>query len=448
VLTGISDDRLAIAALQQGAQSYMKKDDLHALELGRVLRQSIERHDFVSRLREADRAIALRERRFRALVEHSNDLTLLVDREGGVTYMSPMAARTLLLKQVDPEQLKLSALVHQEDEEMALACLHQALRDPEAAIPITLRARTKRGPMEVWMEGTLTNLLDVTGVNALVANLHDITLRHHAERELQRANMDLEHRVEERTHELNLTKEELHEALETERRINDVKTRFVSTASHEFRTPLTGIRSSADLIARYNAEIGHEKIAVHADRIREKVSDLTAILDEFLSLEKLEKGLERCEPEDFDLMGLCRAVVEEMQPLARDGQHITWGGEQVSMQVRLDRRMVANALRNLLSNSIKYSQESTVILLSCTTAVDRVRLEVTDQGIGIPLEDQPHLFDRFFRASNTGATQGTGLGLPIVRRYLDIMKGTITFNSRPGEGSTFVLDLPRSLPQD
>ncbi|HRH36800.1 MAG TPA: ATP-binding protein [Flavobacteriales bacterium] len=446
VLTGMDDDRLAITALQQGAQSYLRKEGLDAMELGRVLRQSIERHDFVVRLREADRSIMLRERRFRALVERSNDLTLLLDRDGRVTYMSPAAARTLLLPEVNAEQLDLASLMFEPDAELARACLQQAMADPEKPVPLSARVRPTRGDLEVWVEGTLTDLLNVAGVEAVVANLHDITLRHHAERELLRANLELEGRVEERTRELRIAEEELREALDAERAINDAKTRFISTASHEFRTPLTVIQSSADLITRYNAELGHGRIAQHAVRIREMVRDLIGILENFLSLEKLETGVELCKPEEFDLIELCRSLIEEMQPLAKRGQQVRLEGGVDAISVRLDPRMTANALRNLLSNAMKYSPEERDVKLCCRSNGERVHITVIDQGIGIPLEDQPYLFDRFFRATNAGATQGTGLGLPIIRRYVELMQGSVGFSSQQDQGSTFVIDLPRAIP--
>lgn len=448
VLTGMADDAMAIEALQRGAQNYINKNELTARELGRVLRSSIDRHEFVARLREADRAMVLRERRFRALVERSNDLTLLVDHSGCVTYMSPMAAQTLLETEVDADPLHLISLVEVGDKKTVEQCLQLALSRPEVPQPMVVRARPKRENMDVWVEGTLTNLLDVPGVNAVVVNLHDVTLRHHWEQELYSANNDLERRVEERTAELRRAEDDLREALQAERKINELKTRFVSTASHEFRTPLTAIKSSADLIARYNAENGHEKVGVHVGRIREKVVDLINILDEFLSLEKLEKGVEKCVPEDFDVVCLCAGVVEEMQALAHAGQLIVLDAVDPVLMVRLDRSMLANVLRNLLSNAIKYSPEGSVIELRCMHADGRLHLLVTDEGSGIPVEDQQHLFGRFFRASNAVATQGTGLGLHIVRRYLETMQGNISFTSVLNAGTTFTIDLPRYLGGD
>lgn len=446
VLTGLSDEQVAIQALQEGAQNYLYKDELDARLLGRTLRHSIERHDFVVRLREADRAMVLRERRFRALVERSNDLTLLMDEQGRITYMSPIAARSLLGTEVDAERMSVTVLVHEEDAGTVDGSLRRSVAEPGVPVPITLRARQRRADRTIWLEGTLTNLLDVPGVNAVVANLHDITARHAAEHELHVANQDLERRVEERTSELRKVEEELREALEAERKVNELKTRFVSMASHEFRTPLTTILSSADLIGEYNAKgDGNDKIRAHAERIRGKVQDLTGILTEFLSVEKLEKGLDSCVPEDLDLVRSCDAVIEEMQAIARNGQRIRSHGTDPSIMVRLDRRMLANVLRNLLSNAIKYSPEGSEIVLRPFLSDGRVRIEVADRGIGIPVEEQEHLFDRFFRASNAGTVQGTGLGLHIVRRYAELMNGGVTFRSVPGEGSTFTVDLPVRL---
>lgn len=280
-----------------------------------------------------------------------------------------------------------------------------------------------------------------------MALVSDVTKRRMVETELQRANASLEERVAERTSELLSTQSELKNALEAERELNVLKSRFVSMASHEFRTPLSTIMSSVDLIGRYTAAHADEKVDKHVERIRSKVRELTAMLNDFLSLEKLEQGLVLCNPVEVDVVHLSIELIEELRSLAKPGQEIEYGHTGTERLVFHDRAMVNNVLSNLLSNAIKYSPENKRIDLFTSIVDDQFCIRVTDSGIGIPLEDQQHLFSRFFRASNAFTVQGTGLGLNIVRKYLGLMGGTIRFESTPGEGAIFTVQLPvRHIP--
>lgn len=291
-------------------------------------------------------------------------------------------------------------------------------------------------PLEVSL-----NHFMVDGAPYAMGLVTDVTLRKQAEAELQQANIELEERVSQRTAALLKAESDLKEALDKERELNALKSRFVSTASHEFRTPLSTILSSVDLIARYSE--GQEKVEKHVERIRSKVRELTAMLNEFLSLEKLEQGMVQCKPEEFDVVDLCVELIEELRHLAKPGQEVHYdhlGEERMLFQ---DRPMLRNVLSNLLGNAIKYSPPHKKVGLRTCLEGGILTVHVDDQGIGIPLEDQPHLFERFFRASNAFTVQGTGLGLNIVRRYLDLMGGSIGFSSNPGEGTSFTATIPQ-----
>ncbi len=239
---------------------------------------------------------------------------------------------------------------------------------------------------------------------------------------------------------LNQNRDELMRALDRERELGELKTRFVALASHEFRTPLSTILSSASLVKRY-ADMGNlEKQDFHLEKIRMGVNHLTGILNDFLNLTKLEEGMVENHPESFILTDFAAEITDEMSPLAKPNQHILWtdrtGGETVS----LDRRILKNVLYNLISNALKYSDRDVQCRSSFTTGL--LEIEVRDHGIGIPESEQKHLFDRFFRAKNAMHIQGTGLGLNIVRRYLDLLGGDISFTSHEGEGTIFTLRLP------
>ncbi|MBV6403785.1 MAG: Sensor protein FixL [Flavobacteriales bacterium] len=307
-------------------------------------------------------------------------------------------------------------------------------------IGLDLQGQRKDGstfPVEVSL-----NHFTLNGEMYVMGLLTDITKRHAAEVELLKVNNDLEHRVEQRTAEVKAAERNLREALEKEKELNALKSRFVSMASHEFRTPLSTILSSVDLIGRYNDGPHRANIERHVAKVRSKVRELTVMLDDLLSLEKLELDQVQCIPAEFDLVDLCIEVLEELRDLAKPGQEIRFDHAGSERRMKQDPRMIANVLRNLLTNAMKYSPEDRPIVLR--TAIDggTATVEVADRGIGIPEEDQPHMFERFFRAGNAVTIQGTGLGLNIVRRYLDLMGGTISFTSRLGEGTTFTISLP------
>jgi PAS domain S-box-containing protein len=246
---------------------------------------------------------------------------------------------------------------------------------------------------------------------------------------------ELEHLVRRRT-------TELYEALDREREMSELKTRFVSMASHEFRTPLSIILSSTTLIEQYGVGEKDERINKHLLRIKSSVNNLTNILNDFLSIDKLEQGKVELEHEDFDIPEFIKEVIEDVSLLRKDGQAINvfHAGES---SVVMDQKKLRYILINLLSNSIKYSPTDTEIRLTSDNNMEMLQISIEDHGIGIPEEEQKYLYNKFFRAKNIGNVQGTGLGLTIVKRYVDLMGGFIDFSSEPGKGTTFTLRLPK-----
>ncbi|HRE95147.1 MAG TPA: HAMP domain-containing sensor histidine kinase, partial [Flavobacteriales bacterium] len=239
---------------------------------------------------------------------------------------------------------------------------------------------------------------------------------------------------------------EVLKALEVEKELNNLKSRFVTTASHEFRTPLGTILSSASLIARYEGSEETEKRMKHVERIRSAVGNLTEILNDFLSVEKLEEGIVRNNPVQFDLEDFIHSIIEELKTITKKGQQIAFRHKGNTTSVFLDNQLLRNSLINLISNAIKYSEEGKEITVQSTMNGNSIRIEITDQGIGIPPEDQQHMFGRFFRAKNANNIQGTGLGLNIVRKYIELMEGKIGFSSELGVGTTFFVELPYLKP--
>lgn len=245
--------------------------------------------------------------------------------------------------------------------------------------------------------------------------------------------------------ERNVTKESLYntqmeEALAKEKELNELKSRFVAMASHEFRTPLTTINSSAGLILRYEDESGQEKRAKHVTRIRNSVEKLTGLLNDILSLSKLEEGIVEVKLKEFSLKDLLAEIIEQMEIYA-DGKVTIESNFQGNCNITSDKDIIRNILLNLISNAIKYSFDNGVVSITLKCNGGLV-CEVTDNGCGIPLEEQERLFERFYRASNVTNIEGTGLGLNIVKRYSDLIGGEISFESNPGTKTTFTLKIP------
>lgn len=237
---------------------------------------------------------------------------------------------------------------------------------------------------------------------------------------------------------------ELQRTLEAEKQLNELKSRFVSMASHEFRTPLSTILSSVSLIERYDTDVQLEKRVKHINRIKSGVQSLTEILNDFLSIDKLEAGQISTNISLFDLHKCANQAKDEVQQIARDGQEITHVHDGLN-EVNMDPGVVKNIILNLLSNACKYSPENGQISLRTKVKGNEVIIEVEDNGMGIPEEDKTHMFERFFRAQNSTNIQGTGLGLNIVKKYAELMGGGITFRSELGEGSCFIVTMPASV---
>lgn len=271
---------------------------------------------------------------------------------------------------------------------------------------------------------------------------------------IEELNDDLEQKVELRTKQLQQTleqlqesKEELTKALSKEKELSDLKSRFVSMASHEFRTPLSTILSSASLVAKYTETAQQENREKHIQRIKNSVTNLTDLLNEFLSLGKIEDGKISTHYSYFAIQELLETICSEMQGIARKGQHIQYT-HTGSEKVYLDPALLRNIVLNLLSNAIKFSPENAVILIASTVTETEIKITVKDSGVGISKEDQEHLFERFFRGTNVTNIQGTGLGLHIVSKYIELMDGQISFSSVLEKGTEFIVTFKADSPQN
>jgi len=290
--------------------------------------------------------------------------------------------------------------------------------------------------------------------------IHDLSDIKSAEQNLLKLNEELEETVEKRTNELEEvvnqllvtnkklieSEEVLSSALKKEKDLGELKSRFVSMASHEFRTPLSTILSSTSLIGKYTKQEQNEKREKHVNRIKSAVTNLTGILNDFLSLGKLEEGKVNVVSSEVNVVKLINQVIEELAGLLKPGQTFENQIKDKTLVIYTDARVLKNILFNLLSNAVKYSKDKIV----CRVVVENGHLEfqVKDNGLGIPKEEQKYMFDRFFRASNVETIQGTGLGLNIAKRYTELLNGTIHFESKENEGTTFFVKMPRKYEKD
>ncbi len=248
---------------------------------------------------------------------------------------------------------------------------------------------------------------------------------------------------------------EIRNALEREKELSELKTRFVTMTSHEFRTPLTTILSSAELLEDYGSKWPEGKKLNHLRRIQTCVDHMIQLLNDVLLIGKAEVGKLRCNPAPLDLVQFCQDLVDELQISATHFQDrcsahtLTFTSQCNCISADLDEKLLRHILTNLLSNAIKYSPQGGTVYLDLICRPGEVNFQVQDQGIGITAADQPQLFDSFYRASNVGTIAGTGLGLAIVKNSVDLHGGTITVESKVGVGTTFLVSLPtKQVPVD
>lgn len=283
----------------------------------------------------------------------------------------------------------------------------------------------------------------------VIAFIIDITIRKITEEKLKNDSTELEKLVKTRTiilesaiEELEKTKKDLKNALEKEKDLNELKSRFVSMASHEFRTPLTTMLSSLSLVTKYGEQNDKENQGRHVSRIKTSINNLTDILNDFLSVSKLEEGKIENNPEELNLKTFIADIISEMQSMATDSQKLiqAHSGNEI---VSIDQKLLKNVLFNLISNAIKFSPQGGSIEVDVQVLNSSVKISVKDNGIGIPKEDQKHLFERFFRGNNATNIQGTGLGLNIVAKYAELMNGSLEFESKENKGTTFTIIIPQ-----
>ena len=371
-----------------------------------------------------------------ALFLYATEGILFTNDKGEITRINPSAERMFGYNAGELLGQKVEVLIPQK-----FAQRHHHHREGYGHNP---HPRSMGGEMELFalkkdgsefpVEISLSPYQDDRG-KFVIAFIIDITIRKMAEERMKNYTGDLEKQVHNRTLileeaivELEKTKEDLNNALYKEKELNELKSRFVSMASHEFRTPLATILSSLWLVAEYGEKNDKEKQNRHIERIKTTINSLTDILNDFLSIGKLEEGKVINMAAQFNLKEFVNEIVVEMKMLLLPDQKIQYNHVGIE-SVMLDIKLLKNILFNLVSNAIKFSGEGDVILINSEVDNSNVIISVKDDGMGISPADQEHLFERFFRGYNASNIQGTGLGLNIVAKYLELMNGSIAVES-------------------
>jgi two-component system sensor kinase FixL len=383
----------------------------------------------------------------KAIIENAIDGIITIDGKGIVEMINPAACKLFLCTPEEVIGKNISTLMPSPYKEQHDEYINRYQRTNEPHIVGIGRVVTglrKDGTTFPFKLGVSD--VPFSGRKIYAGFIHDLSREMEAEEQLREYAAHLEELVEDRTLSLKKTvkalqqaKEEVSLSLEKEKELGQLKSRFVSMASHEFRTPLSAIQLSSSLIEKYAQPFDNPNISKHVAKIKTAIGNLTAILNDFLSLEKLEAGKVTPSFVSFDLVKLSEEITEEMQMVAKQNQNIIYQHTGISSLIILDQNLVRNCVINLIGNAIKYSGENTFIEFNTEVNEQFCLITVKDNGIGIPEPDQKHLFEAFFRAHNTGNIPGTGLGLNIVARYAGLMNGQIEFKSDINQGTTFTI---------
>ena len=418
------------------------------------------------------RELTAEAKRLEAIINTATDGIITIDDQGVIETINPAAARLFAYNPKDVIGEKINILMPAPYRQEHDGYMHQYHRTGKAKIiGIGREVEGQRSDGTVFPFRLAVSEMRIDNRRLYTGIVHDLSDIKAAERRIIELNRALEEKVAQRTEDLanavdqllstnQLLKQEieerqaienqlreneveLQEALTKEQELGALKSRFVSMASHEFRTPLSTILSSVELVEMYQTEEQHPKRLKHINRIKAAVGNLNDILNDFLSLSKLEEGRLGAIKEEVELGPFLLQLEDEVSMLLKTGQVLDFTHVTNEWIIQTDPKILRNILLNLLSNASKYSTEDTTIHLKVLKAEDAYHFEVEDHGMGIPVEDQKHLFTRFFRAHNVENIKGTGLGLHIVQRYLDLLNGTIEFTSELGAGSTFRIRLPQ-----
>lgn len=412
VMTGLDDEAIALESVRLGAQDYIVKGQITTQLLVRTIRYAIERSQTFQMLRES-------ERRFRAIFDSSFQLTKLLTPEGIVLEVNETA--------LDFAELRSEDIVGRPIWEQPIWA-----QSPNA------KKQLKEGIVKAGTGEFFRSEMDLLGNSGQIVTV-DLSLKPVKNETGQVLLLIAEARdISDRK----LATAEILKALAREKELSELRAKFVTMVSHEFRTPLTTIQFSAGLLQDYSSQWSLEKKTTHFMRIQLAIKRMTELLEDILVIGKIEANTLQFQPVSLNLEKFCRQLVEEQQ-LNDSNQHpiaLILSGDNTDAQ--MDEKLLRQILGNLLSNALKYSLPGTSVYWHVNNQNGEVIFQIKDRGIGIPQSDQKRILETFYRATNVGHISGTGLGLAIVKRAVELHKGKIAINSQEGIGTTFTITLP------
>ncbi|MBX3086445.1 MAG: PAS domain S-box protein [Anaerolineae bacterium] len=377
--------------------------------------------DLEARVEARTAEVAHAKTRIETILNTSSDGILVVDADHLIQELNPVVGTLFACSEESYIGQRVTSLVHPHDRNLVDEAITIANHDIDAIQLIEVRALRADGTLfdaEIGIASTQRLNGDRL---TYVCNLRNISAR-------------------KRTEEL------LRQALRQEKELSELKTRFISMASHEFRTPLATIRAATDTLGAYRAKMTEAQINARLEKIQNQVSHLTDIMDEVLTVARIQAKRVTFSPVETDVDEFCREIIDEVLAHPDLNRVINYQCLVQNKLIQLDRMLMRKILSNLIGNAVKYSAADKPVEVMLSSDAVTLMLRVQDYGIGIPDADQVHLFEAFHRASNVGMTPGTGLGLTIVKQAVELHGGTLSFESQVGIGTTFIVAIPLSLP--
>jgi len=403
----------------------------------------------------AEEALKASEQNYREIFNSTSDALFIHDKNGQIIDVNDQMCALFGYNYEEVKNLTLNDLSKGESPySQGEAEVHVSKAVTEGQHVFEWHAKRKDGTL-FWAEVALKSC-EIGQQKRVIASVRDITDRKESEQELNKYRFHLEEIIRERTEELETLNERLKaeiikqiesekivlSALEKEKDLSEMKTKFISITSHEFRTPLTAVYSSIQLLEKYGREMELAQFQKHVDRVKKSVKYLIQLLDDILTISRADTGKIRFDPVPLDLKNLCTRIAEDIKLQMPP---------EIEMQFKylcrrnkfiLDEKLLTHILTNLLSNAVKYSGNGKEIIFEIDCDNEKLTFNVSDKGIGIPLKDQEHLFQPFSRAGNVSTIPGSGLGLSIVKRSVDMHGGEIRFVSVPEKGTLFCVTIP------
>ena len=347
-----------------------------------------------------------------------------LDLQGNVTFVNPAAASMINWEMADLIGQSMHQVLHHshpDGSHYPRECcpIYAAFRDGSTR-RITDEVFWRKDGTSFPVEYISTPMQDEQGrIIGAVITFRDITQQKWAEAVLQQANEDLETKVRERA-------AALYEANERLRELSALKSRFVAMVCHEFRNPLNNIALSVSALGRYDEKLSVAQKNQYLQSVAANVERMTQMIDDILVLGKLEAKRLYLEPEPIELVDFCQNILKELKP---QGGALKFMGRHKTLVAELDQTLLRSILTNILSNALRYSPNDSAVELTLSRRKQRVIFRVMDQGVGIPPEDKPYLFEPFHRGKNVSNIPGTGLGLSIVKQFVELQRGEIHVGS-------------------